>query len=163
MLLILLCLGERIVICHGSLVHVVIIVGCSFLSAGALKRFLCWCMLHLAGKVMRFCNVGALLVVFLAFYGSALFWPVLIVSVGKTWSTVISSLHAFWDMKKPVTWGVTYTIWLLIGSSRMSFKNTAPSILINVLLALTSLLVVATMFCLWYSHLCGHAPANKTH
>ena len=64
------------------------------------------------------------------------------------YSPASSSLHACCERKKQVTCGITYTIWLLVASPTVRFRNSPPSSLIFPPLALTSILVVAARLCL---------------
>ena len=64
------------------------------------------------------------------------------------YSPASSSLHACCERKKQVTCGITYIIWLLVASPTVRFRNSPPSSLIFLPLALTSILVVAARLCL---------------
>ena len=60
----------------------------------------------------------------------------------------LSSLHAFGEMKRLVTLGVTYTSWLHLETPTVRFMNIIPSSLICSPLARPSFSVVVSTLCL---------------
>ena len=73
--------------------------------------------------------------------------PVLTVWAGKSWGAMCISWLASWERKRQVTWVITYSIWLVVASFRVRFRNTIPSSLTWSLLASTSHLVFYTRLC----------------